>query len=171
MSVMRTKSVERSIADTEEPEFRLKKSLSALDLTIFGVGVVIGAGMSGILAGIRLGHAGIPYTIVEKNPGYYTTPPHVDAIGVTVYQNADAMLAALKGGQLDSADTVPPTLAKQWSTDPNYTLQVGEKATLPATITALGEAGRQGAGGRDADELAENSASTHFPRVPRAGHP
>ena len=43
MSVMRTKSVERSIADTEEPEFRLKKSLSALDLTIFGVGVVIGA--------------------------------------------------------------------------------------------------------------------------------
>lgn len=45
MSVMRTKSVERSIADTEEPEFRLKKSLSALDLTIFGVGVVIGAGI------------------------------------------------------------------------------------------------------------------------------
>ena len=45
MSVMRTKSVERSIADTEEPEFRLRKSLSALDLTIFGVGVVIGAGI------------------------------------------------------------------------------------------------------------------------------
>ena len=45
MSVMRTKSVERSIADTEAPEFRLKKSLSALDLTIFGVGVVIGAGI------------------------------------------------------------------------------------------------------------------------------
>ncbi|MBF9335747.1 amino acid permease [Microbacterium lacticum] len=45
MSVLRTKSVERSIADTEAPEFRLKKSLSALDLTIFGVGVVIGAGI------------------------------------------------------------------------------------------------------------------------------
>ena len=45
MNVMRTKSVERSIADTEEPEFRLKKSLSALDLTVFGVGVVIGAGI------------------------------------------------------------------------------------------------------------------------------
>ena len=69
-------------------------------------------------------------TILEKNPGYYTTPPHVDAIGVTVYQNADAMLAALKGGQLDSADTVPPTLAKQWSTDPNYTLQVGESSFI-----------------------------------------
>lgn len=45
VSVMRTKSVERSIADTEEPEFRLRKSLSAFDLTVFGVGVVIGAGI------------------------------------------------------------------------------------------------------------------------------
>ena len=30
--------------------------------------VVIGAGMSGILAGIRLGEAGIPYTVIEKDP-------------------------------------------------------------------------------------------------------
>ena len=45
MSVLRKKSVEQSIADTDEPEFRLKKSLSALDLTVFGVGVVIGAGI------------------------------------------------------------------------------------------------------------------------------
>lgn len=45
MSLMRTKSVERSISDTEEPEFRLRKSLSAFDLTVFGVGVVIGAGI------------------------------------------------------------------------------------------------------------------------------
>lgn len=45
MSVLRTKSVEQSIADTDEPEFRLKKSLSAVDLTVFGIGVVIGAGI------------------------------------------------------------------------------------------------------------------------------
>ncbi|MFC6672055.1 flavin-containing monooxygenase [Marinobacterium aestuariivivens] len=31
--------------------------------------VIIGAGMGGILAGIRLDEAGIPYTIIEKNPG------------------------------------------------------------------------------------------------------
>ncbi|MEI6625866.1 MAG: ABC transporter substrate-binding protein [Thermoleophilia bacterium] len=67
-------------------------------------------------------------TIIEKNPGYYTTPPHVDAVGLTVYQNADAMLAALKGGQLDAVDSMPPTLAKQWSTDPNYTLQIGNSS-------------------------------------------
>lgn len=69
-------------------------------------------------------------TIIEKNPGYYTTPPHVDAIGVTVYQNADAMLAALKGGQLDSVDTLPPTLAEQWSNDPNFTVEVGASSFI-----------------------------------------
>ena len=45
MSVLRTKSVEQSLADAEEPEFKLKRSLSALDLIVFGVGVVIGAGI------------------------------------------------------------------------------------------------------------------------------
>ena len=45
MSLFRTKTVERSIADTEEPEHRLKKDLGALDLAVFGVGVTIGAGI------------------------------------------------------------------------------------------------------------------------------
>ncbi|MER6916430.1 amino acid permease [Streptomyces sp. NPDC000594] len=43
--VFRTKSVEQSIRDTEEPEHALKRSLSALDLTVFGVGVIIGTGI------------------------------------------------------------------------------------------------------------------------------
>ncbi|UYQ65117.1 amino acid permease [Streptomyces peucetius] len=43
--VLRTKSIEQSIRDTEEPEHALKKSLSALDLTVFGVGVIIGTGI------------------------------------------------------------------------------------------------------------------------------
>ncbi|MFZ0529749.1 MAG: amino acid permease, partial [Propionicimonas sp.] len=45
MHLLRTKSIEQSIADTDEPEYQLKKSLTALDLTVFGVGVVIGAGI------------------------------------------------------------------------------------------------------------------------------
>lgn len=44
-TVFRTKKVEQSIRDTEEPEHALKKSLSALDLTVFGVGVIIGTGI------------------------------------------------------------------------------------------------------------------------------
>ncbi|MEV7413769.1 amino acid permease [Streptomyces sp. NPDC089919] len=43
--VLRTKTVEQSIRDTEEPEHQLRKSLSAWDLTVFGVGVIIGTGI------------------------------------------------------------------------------------------------------------------------------
>ncbi|MFT7836698.1 amino acid permease [Saccharothrix sp. BKS2] len=41
----RTKSVEQSIADTDEPGTRLRRELTAWDLTVFGVAVVIGAGI------------------------------------------------------------------------------------------------------------------------------
>jgi APA family basic amino acid/polyamine antiporter len=51
MSVLRTKSVEQSVRDTEEPEHRLKKDLGALDLVVFGVGVTIGAGIFILTAG------------------------------------------------------------------------------------------------------------------------
>ncbi|MFD7787793.1 amino acid permease [Streptomyces nojiriensis] len=50
-SPFRTKTVEQSIRDTEEPEHALRKSLSAWDLTVFGVGVIIGTGIF-VLTGI-----------------------------------------------------------------------------------------------------------------------
>ncbi|MCG7592704.1 APC family permease [Mycobacterium sp. PSTR-4-N] len=46
----RTKSVEQSIADTDEPDTRLRKDLTWWDLTVFGVSVVIGAGIFTITA-------------------------------------------------------------------------------------------------------------------------
>lgn len=58
MSVLRTKSIEQSLQDTDEPEYRLKKNLTALDLTVFGIGVVIGAGiftLTGRAAGTMAG--------------------------------------------------------------------------------------------------------------------
>jgi APA family basic amino acid/polyamine antiporter len=45
MSLLRTKTIEQSIADTDEPEYQLKKRLTAVDLTVFGIGVIIGAGI------------------------------------------------------------------------------------------------------------------------------
>jgi len=45
MSLFRTKSIEQSIADTDDPEHKLRRDLSALDLVVFGVGVIIGAGI------------------------------------------------------------------------------------------------------------------------------
>ena len=45
MGVLRTKSVEDAIRDTDEPGSRLRKSLSAWDLTVLGVGVIIDTGI------------------------------------------------------------------------------------------------------------------------------
>ncbi|MFC4947187.1 amino acid permease [Pseudonocardia sp. GCM10023141] len=43
--IMRTKSVEQSISDTDEPDTKLRKDLGTWDLIVFGVAVVIGAGI------------------------------------------------------------------------------------------------------------------------------
>src|SRR5919199_2364634 len=51
MGIMRTKSVEQSIRDTEEPEFQLRKALGPIDLTVFGIGVIIGTGLF-VLTGV-----------------------------------------------------------------------------------------------------------------------
>ncbi|MCP2167954.1 amino acid permease [Goodfellowiella coeruleoviolacea] len=46
----RTKSIEQSIADTDEPDTKLRKDLTAWDLTVFGVAVVVGAGIFTVAA-------------------------------------------------------------------------------------------------------------------------
>ncbi|ASU84574.1 amino acid permease [Nocardiopsis gilva YIM 90087] len=44
-SLARTKSIEQSIRDTDEPGHQLKKDLNGFDLIIFGIGVIIGTGI------------------------------------------------------------------------------------------------------------------------------
>ena len=63
MNVFRTKSVEQSIAETDEPEHRLKKNLGVLDLVIFGVGVIIGAGIFVVTGTVAKTNAGPAITI------------------------------------------------------------------------------------------------------------
>lgn len=63
MNVFRTKSVEQSIAETDEPEHRLKKNLGTLDLVIFGVGVIIGAGIFVVTGTVAKTNAGPAITI------------------------------------------------------------------------------------------------------------
>ncbi|AYF78639.1 amino acid permease [Nocardia yunnanensis] len=43
--LFRTKSVEQSIRDTDDPDAKLRKDLTSWDLTVFGVAVVVGAGI------------------------------------------------------------------------------------------------------------------------------
>jgi APA family basic amino acid/polyamine antiporter len=60
VSIFRTKPIEQSIEETDEPEHRLRKDLTALDLTAFGVGVIVGTGifvLTGQQAAINAGPA------------------------------------------------------------------------------------------------------------------
>ncbi len=60
MNLGRTKSIEQSITDTAEPDHQLRKRLGAVELTVFGVGVVIGTGifvLTGKAAGVQAGPA------------------------------------------------------------------------------------------------------------------
>jgi basic amino acid/polyamine antiporter, APA family len=60
VNLWRTKTIEQSIRDTEEPDHQLRKRLGPLELTLFGVGVVIGTGifvLTGKAAGVQAGPA------------------------------------------------------------------------------------------------------------------
>src|ERR687897_2689857 len=58
VGIMRTKSVEQSIRDTEDPEFKLNKSLGPIDLTVFGIGVIIGTGLFVLTGEAAAGYSG-----------------------------------------------------------------------------------------------------------------
>jgi basic amino acid/polyamine antiporter, APA family len=60
VDILRTKPVEQSVRDSEEPDHQLRRNLSALDLVVFGVGVVIGTGifvLTGNQAAVNAGPA------------------------------------------------------------------------------------------------------------------
>jgi basic amino acid/polyamine antiporter, APA family len=60
MGVLKTKPVEQCISDTEVEGHQLRRDLSALDLTVFGVGVTIGTGifvLTGVAAATKAGPA------------------------------------------------------------------------------------------------------------------
>jgi peptide/nickel transport system substrate-binding protein len=65
-------------------------------------------------------------TILQRNPGFYGTKPKLDAVGITWFANADAMLAALKGGDIDYVDEVPFTVADQLAKSGSIQLATGQ---------------------------------------------
>jgi APA family basic amino acid/polyamine antiporter len=59
-TLTRKKTVAASVADTEDPESGLKREMGALQLTIFGVGVIVGTGifvLTGVAAAEKAGPA------------------------------------------------------------------------------------------------------------------
>jgi len=63
MSLFRTKSIEQSIADADEPGRQLKRTLSTFDLMILGVAVAVGAGIFSVGARAAGSYAGPAVTL------------------------------------------------------------------------------------------------------------
>ena len=47
--------------------------------------------------------------IFQRNETFYGTKPNLDVFGLQFFQNPDAMVTALKSGQLDAIEHLPPT--------------------------------------------------------------
>ena len=45
----------------------------------------------------------------KRNPDFYGVKPHLDGFGLQFFQSPDAMVTALKAGQLDAIEHLPPT--------------------------------------------------------------
>lgn len=47
--------------------------------------------------------------LFKRNPTFYGPKPHIDGFGLQYFSSEDAMVTALKSGQLDGIETLPPT--------------------------------------------------------------
>ena len=47
--------------------------------------------------------------LFKRNPNFYGTKPHIDGLGLQFFGTTDAEITALKSGQLDGVEVVPPT--------------------------------------------------------------
>jgi APA family basic amino acid/polyamine antiporter len=127
-SLFRTKSVEQSIADTDEPDSKLRRELGALDLTIFGVAVLIGAGIftitartagdvtgpaiavSFVIAAIACGFAGLCYA------EFASTVPVAGSAYTFSYATFGEFIAWIIGWDLILEYALgAATVAKSWS--------------------------------------------------------
>jgi len=51
-------------------------------------------------------------TLMERNDSYWGPKPYIDGFGIQIYGNEDAMVTALKNGDLDGIEGVPSTAIK-----------------------------------------------------------
>jgi peptide/nickel transport system substrate-binding protein len=65
-------------------------------------------------------------TIFERNPDWYGEEAIVEAVGLQLFTNEDAMVAALRAGEVDYIDTVPPNAIQTLEGDDNVTVLKSE---------------------------------------------
>ena len=47
--------------------------------------------------------------LFERNPNFYGPKPHVEGFGLRMFSNDDALVSAMKTGEIDAIESVPPT--------------------------------------------------------------
>jgi basic amino acid/polyamine antiporter, APA family len=151
MSVMRTKSIEQCISQTDEPEHRLKKDLTALDLTVFGVGVTIGGGLfvlTGVAAATSAGPAiSISFVIAAVACGlaalcyaeFASTVPVAGSAYTFSYATAGELVAWIIGWDLILEFIIgAAAVAAGWSSYLQAVLE-GTPLQIPASISSAEE--------------------------------
>ena len=78
-----------------------------------------------------------PFTLVElkrgqfwrmkSNPSYWAGQPKIDEVVFRLFNNSDAMVAALKKGEIDAAHDIPASSVKDLSTTPGIVVVQGEQ--------------------------------------------
>lgn len=154
MGIMRTKSVEQAIRDTEEPEFELRKALGPIDLIVFGIGVIIGTGifvltgvaahdfagpaisLSFVFSGIACGLAALCYA------EFASTVPVAGSAYTFSYASMGEFFAWIIGWDLILEFTVAASaVSVGWSQYFNRVLENVFGVALPAAITSPPSAG------------------------------
>src|SRR5215210_7631771 len=148
MGIMRTKSVEQSVRDTEEPEFQLRKALAPLDLVVFGIGVIVGTGifvLTGVAAANFAGPA-ISLSFVASGVAcalaalcyaeFASTVPVAGSAYTFSYASLGEIIAWIIGWDLILEFTVgAATVSVGWSQYFNRILESFFGVSLPPAIT------------------------------------
>jgi peptide/nickel transport system substrate-binding protein len=69
-------------------------------------------------------------TIFERNPDWYGEEAVVEAVGLQLFTNEDAMVAALRAGEVDYVDTVPANAIESLDADENITVVKAEGSQI-----------------------------------------
>jgi peptide/nickel transport system substrate-binding protein len=67
---------------------------------------------------------------LEANPDYWGGAPKIDEFVFRIFQNEDAMIEALKQGEIDFADGISPNLFDSIVDEPNITTNAGNPVTF-----------------------------------------
>ena len=120
--LFRTKSIEQILADADHPEHRLKKTLTAWDLTALGIGAIIGTGIFVLIGTAIVGDAHRP----GAGPGIilsFVLSGLTCALAALCYAEFSTMIPAAGSAYTYSYATLGEFLA--WITGWNLILEYG----------------------------------------------